>query len=39
MLKFVSNKTAGVQAYNFIKKRFQHWCFPSEIPTFLRAPI
>ena len=28
MLASLFNKIAGLQAYNFIKKRLQHRCFP-----------
>ena len=28
MLESLFNKVAGLKAYNFIKKRFQHKCFP-----------
>ena len=39
MLESVFNKIAGIQAYNFIKGRFQHMCFPVEILKFLRTHI
>ena len=32
-------KTAGLKAYNFIKKRPQHRCFPVSIAKFLRTPF
>ena len=31
------NKVAGLQAYNFIKKRLQLGCFPLNIAKFLRT--
>ena len=33
------NKVAGLQDWNFIKKRLQHKCFPVKFAKFLRAPI
>ena len=33
------DKAAGLQFFNFIKKRFQHRCFPVIIAKFLRIPI
>ena len=39
MLESAFNKIAGVQAYNFIKRRLQHRCFAVKIPKFLRTPI
>ena len=36
MLEFLFNKVAGLQAYNFIKKRLQHRCFAVNIAKFLR---
>ena len=39
MLESYFNKVAGLQAYNFIKKRLQHRCFPVNITKFLRIPI
>ena len=33
------NKVAGLQEINFIKKRYQHKCFPVEIGKFLRTPF
>ena len=32
-------KTADLKAYNFIKKRPQHRCFPVSIAKFLRTPF
>ena len=37
MLKFLSNKIAGLQACNFIKKRLQHRCFSVKFSKSLRA--
>ena len=34
---FFLMKVACLKAYNFIKKRFQHRCFPMNIAKFLRA--
>ena len=31
------NEIAGLKAYNFIKKRLQHRCFPVNIAKFVRA--
>ena len=39
MLESLSNKDAGLQACNFIKKRLQQRCFPVNIAKFLRTPI
>ena len=39
MLESLFNKVVGLQACNFIKKRFQHRCFPVNIENFLRTPI
>ena len=38
---FLTNfiKTRLQQAYNFIKKRLQHKCFPVNLAKFLRTPI
>ena len=36
---FFLNKNAGLQSWNFIKKRFQHRFFPVNIAKFLRTPI
>ena len=33
------NKNAGLQYWNFIKKRLQHRCFPVNIAKFLRTSI
>ena len=32
------NKAAGL-AFNFIKKRLHHWCFPVKFAKFLRTPF
>ena len=37
--EFFLNKNAGLQSWNFIKKRFQHRFFPVNIAKFLRTPI
>ena len=37
MLESLFNKVADLKAYNFIKKRFQHRCFPVTIAKFLKA--
>ena len=37
VLESVFNKVAGLKAYNFIKKRLQHRCFPVDIAEFLRT--
>ena len=37
MLEFLSNKVAGLQACNFIKKRLQHRCFSVKFAKSLRA--
>ena len=39
VLKSLFNKVAGPQACNFIKKRFQHRCFPLKCAKFLGTPI
>ena len=39
MLESVFNKIAGVQAYNFMKRRLQHKCFPVKKTEFLRTTI
>ena len=39
MLESYFNKVAGLQAYNFIKKRLQHRCFPVNITKLLRTSI
>ena len=38
-LQSLFNKTAGLQACNFVEKRLQHKCFPVNIAKFLRTPI
>ena len=37
MFEFLLKKVASLQAYNFIKKRLQHRCFPVNIAKFLRT--
>ena len=37
MLEPLFNKVAGLKAYNFIKKRLQHRCFPVNIAKLLRT--
>ena len=32
-------KNAGLQSWNFIKKRLQHGVFPKNIAKFLRTPV
>ena len=39
VLESLFNKIAGLKAWNFVKKRFQHRCFAVNIAKFLRAPI
>ena len=39
VLEFFFDKALGLQAYNFIKKRIQHWCFPVNVAEFLRTPF
>ena len=39
MLESFINKFSGLKAWNFIKKRLQHGCFPLNIAKFLRTPI
>ena len=39
VLESLSNKNAGKKAYNFIKKRLHHRCFPVKFPKFLRTPF
>ena len=39
MLEFLFSKVAGLKACNFIKKRFQHRCFPLKFAKFLRISI
>ena len=34
---FFSN-AAGLKAYNFVKKRLQHRCFPVKFAKYLRTP-
>ena len=34
-----TTNVAGLQACNFIRKIFQHWCFPTKFAKFLRTPI
>ena len=36
MLESLFNKTAGLKAYNFIKKRLWHRCFPVNIAKFVK---
>ena len=36
MLQSIFNKVAGLKACNFIRKRFQHGCFPVNIAKVLR---
>ena len=37
MLKFLFDKVAGLQPYNFIKKSLHHRYFPVRFVKFLRA--
>ena len=37
MLKSLFNNVAGLQTRNFIKKRFQHRCFPVNFAKLLKA--
>ena len=39
VLESVFTKTAGPQAFNFIKKKLQQRCFPGKFDKFLRIPI
>ena len=39
VLESLVNKVAGLKAYNFIKKRFQHRCFPVNIQKILRTTV
>ena len=39
ILESLSNKVAGLKAFNFIKKRPQHKCFLVYIAKFLSTPI
>ena len=39
VLESLFNKVAGLKAYNFIKKRLQHRCFPVKFAKFLETPF
>ena len=39
MLQSLFNKVAGLKAWNFIKKRLQHRCFPVKFASFLGTPV
>ena len=39
MLEALFNKAACLKAYNSIKKRLQHSCFPVRFAKFLRTPF
>ena len=39
VLESLFNKVADLLAYNFIKKRLQHRCFPVNVAQFLRTPV
>ena len=39
MLKSLFNKVADLKVWNFIKKKFQHRCFPVNIAKFLKSLI
>ena len=39
VLESLFNKIAGLKAWNFVKKGFQHRYFAVNIAKFLRAPI
>ena len=39
LLESLYNKVTGVRARNFVKKKFQHRCFPVKFEKSLRAPI
>ena len=39
MLESIFNKDASLQTSNFIKKIFQHMCFPVNIAKYLGVPI
>ena len=39
VLESLLNKVACLQAWNFIKKGLQHWCFHVKFAKFLRTPI
>ena len=38
VLKSLFDKVADIQAWNFVKKRLQHTCFPVKFATSLRTP-
>ena len=38
VLDFLFDKVASLKAYNFIKNRIQHRCFPIKFANFLRTP-
>ena len=37
MLELLFSKVAGLQVFNFLKKRLEHRYFPANIPEFLRT--
>ena len=39
VLASLFNKVAGMKAFNLIKNRFQHKCFPVNVASFLRTSI
>ena len=39
VLESLFNKAAGLQGFNFIKKKFRQGCFPVNIAKFLKTPI
>ena len=40
MLEYLFNKdAAGLKAWNFIKKRLQHYCFAVKLAKILRTPF
>ena len=39
MLEPLFNNVGGLQACDFIRKRFQHLCFPMKFTKFLRTHI
>ena len=39
MLESLCNKVAGLHAWNFIKKKLQHRCFPINTANFLGIPF
>ena len=39
VLESLFNKVAGLKAYNFLKNRLQHRCFPVKSLKFFRATI